>query len=258
MLIPGRNEFHNPFPMALAGYAVVAPDYLGLGVADVRSPYFVFPSQANDLFHSIAAARKAWPDLLSKQFVVAGQSQGGGVAWASAQRQFERPVDGYLGTVAASPFTDVLGAIAADDLAQNNGRVAAIAQGLSSVLPTFELSEWLTDAGIARLRLLQDIQGCGVTGAQLFSAEDGTVQILQDGWNLTSSAAWYKKVSSNGARPFAGPMLVLQGTEDPNANEAVTTESVRQTCRMYPDSQLEYIRWVSYEKIKRERPGLNG
>ena len=238
------DEFHEPFPMALAGYAVIAPDYLGLGVADTISLYFVLPSQANDFYHAIAAAQKAWPDLLSEQFVVAGQSQGGGVAWASAQRQAERPVPGYLGTVAVSPFTDILSIIAADELAQDNGRVVAIAQGLNSVLPGFELSEWLTDAGIARLRLLQEVQGCGTTGAQLFSAEDGTVQILKDGWNFTSSAIWYNDVSSNGGKPFAGPMLVLQGMDDPNANEPVNTEAVRKTCNMYPDSQLEYIRWV--------------
>jgi hypothetical protein len=49
--------------------------------------------------------------------------------------------------------------------------VVAIAQGLSSVLPGFEIEDWITDAGIAGLGLLQETKGCGVTGAQLFSAE---------------------------------------------------------------------------------------
>jgi hypothetical protein len=84
-----------------------------------------------------------------------------------------------------------------------------------------------------------------VTGAVLGDAEDLTVQILKDGWNLTESAQWYNAVSGNGGKPFAGPMLVLQGTEDPNANDLVTTASVKQTCKMYLDSQLEYYRWVS-------------
>ena len=239
------DEFHEPFPIALAGYAVVAPDYLGLGVPNVTSPYFILPSQANDLYFAIEAAQKAWPHSLSKEFVIAGQSQGGGVAWASAQRQAQRPIEGYLGTLAASPFTNTLDAIAADALAEDNARVVAIAQGLSSVLPTFEISDWLTEAGIARLELLQEIKGCGITGGQLFSAEGGTVQILRQGWNLTSSALCYQNITLNGGRPFAGPMLVIQGMDDPNANEPVTTKSVKQTCDMYPHSQLEYIRWVS-------------
>lgn len=234
--------FHEPYPMALAGYAVVAPDYLGLGVKNTTSPYFVLPSQANDLFHAIAAAQQAWPESLSKQFVIAGQSQGGGVAWAAAQRQAERPVEGYLGTVAVSPFPDVLGAIAADEQAEDNTRVTAIAQGLASVLPGFQASEWLTKAGIARLRLLQEIQGCGITAGVL---GDSDVPLLKQGWNHTESAQWYNNVSSPGGKTFAGPMLVLQGTADPNANEPVTTSSVKETCRMFPDSQLEYYRLVS-------------
>ena len=204
------DDYHNPFPLALAGYAVVAPDYAGLGVPNGPCPYFILPAQANDLFHAIAAAQSAWPDMLSEKFVLAGQSQGAAVTWAAAQRQAIRPVKGYLGTIAASPFTDVLQIIAADNQAQNNGRVAGIAQGLNSVLPDFQLSDWLTDAGIARWELLHEIKGCGVTGGQLWSAEGGTIQLLKDGWNETSAAKWYSKIM-NGNKPFAGPMLVVQG-----------------------------------------------
>jgi len=237
------GDFSQQFPLALSGYAVVATDYLGLGVSDVVSPYFILPSHANDLYHAVAAAQSTWGEMLSKEFVVFGQSQGGGTAWSAAQRQVQRPVDGYLGTVAASPFTDVLAIIAADNLAQNNGRVVAIAQGLNSVLSNFTISDWITEAGIKRLELLQEIQGCGLVGAQLFSAEGGTVQILKDGWNLTESAEWYSAHADNGNKPFAGPMLVIQGMDDPNANEPVVTQSVKSTCAMFPDSELHYIRW---------------
>ena len=200
------------------------------------------------MFYAIEAAQKAWSGSLSKEFLITGQSQGGAVSWACAQRQAQKPVPGYLGVLPSSPFTDILDIIAADNQAEDNGRVAAIAQGLGSVLPGFQMSEWLTDAGIARLRLLQEIKGCGLTGAVLFSAEGGTVQILKDGWNLTDSAYRYNNYSMNGRKPFAGPMFVLQGTEDPNANEPVNTETVKKTCEMYPDSQLEYIRFVSTKR----------
>ena len=233
------DEFHVPYPLALAGYAVVATDYLGLGVANTTSPYFVLPSQANDVFHAIAAAQYTWPHMLSKQFVIAGQSQGGGVGWACAQRQYHQPIDGYLGVVAASPFTDVLAIIAADAQAENNGRVTGIAQGLGSVLPSFQLSDWLTDTGIARLRLLQELKGCGSTGSQLFGDTD--IQILKDEWNTTSAAMWYKSISTNSGKPFAGPMLVIQGTDDPNANVPVNTRMVNETCTAFPQGKLYYI-----------------
>lgn len=70
------DEFHEPFPMVLAGYAVVATDYLGFGISGVTSPYFILPSQANDVVLAVQAAQRAWPMSLSKEFVVAGQSQG--------------------------------------------------------------------------------------------------------------------------------------------------------------------------------------
>lgn len=242
------DEFHEPFPMALAGYAVVAPDYAALGVPNGISPYFILPAQANDLFHAVDAAQKQWPSLLSREFVVAGQSQGGGVAWASAQRQYQRPVEGYLGTMAISPFTDILAIIEADSVSQNNGRVAGIAQGLNTVLPDFDLSDWLTDVGVARWNLLHDIKGCGITGGRLWSNASG-VQILKDGWNTSPAAMWYKNVTTNGGKPFAGPLLVMQGMEDPNANEPVNTRMVHLTCEMFPDSQLSYSRWADITHV---------
>ena len=232
------DEFHEPFPLALAGYAVVAPDYLGLGVPGIPSPYFVLPSQANDLFRAIQAAQNAFPSTLSSDFVLMGQSQGGAVAWSAAQRQAQRPVEGYLGTVTVSPFTNVLDDIEADAQAQNNARVVGIAQGLDSVLPSFKLSDWLTDAAIARHSLLEEIGGCGTTGGNLFG---GQTPFLKDGWNLTSAAMWYKNTSDNGDKPFAGPMLVMQGDKDPNANVNVTANSVNSTCAMFPDNSLHYI-----------------
>lgn len=134
-------------------------------------------------------------------------------------------------------------------MAENNARVAGIAQGLSTVLPNFTVSDWLTDAGIARWELLHEIKGCGITGGQIFSAEGGTVQILQDGWNSSSASAWYAETVNNGGKPFAGPMLVMQGMSDPNANEPVTTKSVNETCAMLPESQLEYIRMANITHV---------
>lgn len=197
------DDFHEPFAFALDGYAVVAPDYAGLGVPNVTTNYFLHPAVANDLVFALEAAQKTWPRSLSKDFVVVGQSQGGATAWATAQRQAQRPVAGYLGTVAASPFTDNLADIAAESIGQTNVRIPGIARGIKSVFPDFQLSEWLTDAGLARLRVLEEIDGCSLTASQL--GNDG-VQIVKDDWNETAMAKWYGKAAMNGGKPFAGPM----------------------------------------------------
>jgi pimeloyl-ACP methyl ester carboxylesterase len=233
------DDFHGPFAAALAGFAVVATDYVGLGIPHIDSPYFVLPSQANDVFHAVAAAQQHWSSQLSKEFVLMGQSQGGGTTWAGAQRQAKRPVPGYLGTVSASPFTDVLADIAGESLGQQNGRLAGIAQGLKGVRDNFTLSEWLTDAGIARTKLMLEIQACGAVSGQLFSPAEG-IEFLKPGWNETESAKWWANITSNGERPFAGPMLVMQGDKDGNAIETVTTRVVKKTCEMFPQSKVQY------------------
>ncbi|KAF2151126.1 hypothetical protein K461DRAFT_243371 [Myriangium duriaei CBS 260.36] len=239
------DEFHEPFALALSGYAVVAPDYAGLGVSGVPSPYFVLPAQANDLIHAVQAAQSHFPSL-SKEFVIMGQSQGGGVAWSYAQRQAERPVPGYLGTVAASPFTDIFGSIAADIQSENNARVVGIAQGLNTVLESFQLSDWITDLGIERLRLIQQVGACTTSATSIGGS---AVQILKYGWNYTSSARWYQNVADNGRKPFGGPMLVLQGDIDGNAYAPVTFAAVNATCAMFPRNSLHYIQYTNISHV---------
>ncbi|KAL8709555.1 MAG: hypothetical protein Q9225_007428, partial [Loekoesia sp. 1 TL-2023] len=101
-----RNLWYHlmvPYSLVLQGYVVVAPDYQGLGVGvDARGdtilhPHLSHPSHANDVFYAVQAAQTAFKSL-TKRFVVVGHSLGGGVAWAAAQRQAVRPVEGYLGT----------------------------------------------------------------------------------------------------------------------------------------------------------------
>lgn len=80
-------QYSAPFILALQGYVVVAPDYVGLGVdhwpngTRIQHPAFNNPAHANDLFYAVEAAQTAYPDELSERFVLFGHSQGGGAAW---------------------------------------------------------------------------------------------------------------------------------------------------------------------------------
>ncbi len=111
-----QYHFMAPFLLALQGIVVVAPDYAGLGIAalptgeEVNHPWLAGPAQANDLAHAVTASRAAFPGLLKPRgpFVAMGHSQGGGAAWAFAERQASRPLSGYKGTVAIAPPARVL------------------------------------------------------------------------------------------------------------------------------------------------------
>lgn len=136
----------------LRGYVVVAPVYAGLGVAQdaegnaVNHTWFPNLSHANDLFYAVQAVQSGFEEL-SKQFVVMGHSQGGGMAWAAAQRQAVRPVEGYLGAIAASPPTSFI-ETAKSTPACNFAGPWMLIQALLSNFPDFDPSDILTPAGL--------------------------------------------------------------------------------------------------------------
>ena len=231
-------QFAAVFELALQGYVVVAPDYLGLGVSKdaqgkpLTHPYFGTPSHANDLFYSVQAAQSAFPSL-SKRFVVMGHSQGGGAAWAAAVRQAHRPVKGYLGAVVGSPVTDFIGV---SKITGSDAVAAFIARTLTSLYPSVKLSDILTSAGIGRLSLTAEIQGCLSTATELFADAD----LAKPDWTDNHYVQAYNNFTNPAGKPIAGPMLVLQGDSDSAVPFPVVTESVHQTCTKHPDSKLHY------------------
>jgi pimeloyl-ACP methyl ester carboxylesterase len=159
---------------------VVGTNYAGLGVGEdaegneIRHPYFSKSAHANDIFYSVEAAHKAWP-VLSSRFVTMGHSQGGGAAWACAQRQAERPVEGYLGTIAASPLTQIILQLDYKDshgIPQYLGLAYFIGHALSATLAGFNISEFLTPAGVDHYDLVTAVQGCNGVTAVLDSEPD--------------------------------------------------------------------------------------
>ena len=105
------QHYLAPYALAQAGYVVVGIDYAGLGVSHTANGNFITHeyssniASANDAIYAAQAAHTAFPTRLSKRFVVMGHSEGGGTAWAAAQRQALTPVDGYLSAVAVAPVT---------------------------------------------------------------------------------------------------------------------------------------------------------
>lgn len=211
-------QYSAPFTLALQGYAVVGVDYAGLGInktADgtaITHQWGAHQAGANDIFYAIEAAQKAWPSELSPEFAVMGHSQGGGVAWASAQRQLQKPVPGYLGSVAGSPTTDFSAfvSIPAQYIAPQLGWLAPT---VGSIFPDFQLGDWLSPAGLQAQQLYRDLGGCQSVDTEAFG-EQG-VNYANPEWNETWYASAFNQLISVDGKPFAGPLLVLQGTADP-------------------------------------------
>ncbi|PSN75460.1 alpha/beta-hydrolase, partial [Corynespora cassiicola Philippines] len=238
-----RNLWYQhsaPYALTLQGYAVVAPDYGGLGIDHtsegnpVMHPWLANPAAANDLIYAVEAAQTAFPEL-SKEFVVMGHSQGGGAAWAAAQRQVDTPVPGYLGAIAGSPVSDIIRNLAQPEL--QYAFAWPLAQGLASIFPEFTLSEWFEEAGVRQCELIRELSGCNSVGSQLFWQREGIVkQDWYDSWYLRA----YRDLTANGHRPISGPLLVLQGTADQNLLHPVNAAVVNETCAMFPQSSIQY------------------
>ncbi|KAI4270797.1 MAG: hypothetical protein LQ337_006465 [Flavoplaca oasis] len=253
-------QFTAPYPLVLQGYVVVAPDYAGLGPSKTVSGepiiHQLFASQAaaDDLFYAVEAAQAAFPKL-SEEFVVVGHSQGGGAAWAAAERQAKTPVKGYLGAVSAAPLLNfietlqvgirLLGRDAA--LAVVAPAIAGVARAITSVFPEFDIGSVLTPAGVQSLRILEQIQGCNAPAAEVFTR--GTVPLVRPDLLNNSYAVAYQNLVATGGKEISGPLLVLQGTADTLIPVPVTTRIVNSTSAASPGAAIEYITYEGAEHI---------
>lgn len=242
-----RDLFYDnfvPFALAEAGYAVVAPDYAGLGVstswdgAFIPHQYFASRAGAGDALNALRAAQESFPKKLSNEYVVMGHSQGGAVAWSLAEmlgrkdHKFGDVAKGYLGTVAAAPPTDIFSLVAGI-----GPFLSWIGKDLDQIFPSFNLSDWLTPLGIRRTELVNQVEGSQMVTGHLLTPEDA---IVQPDWKGTWSVQAFEKFANPGNMPFKGPMLVIQGAEDPVVQYNMTKTTVDNTCKRYPNN-LEFL-----------------
>ncbi|KAL9635953.1 MAG: hypothetical protein Q9204_002426 [Flavoplaca sp. TL-2023a] len=253
-------QFTAPYPLVLQGYVVVAPDYAGLGPSRTAGGepiiHQIYASQAaaDDLFYAVEAAQAAFPKL-SEQFVVVGHSQGGGAAWAAAERQAKTPVKGYLGAVSVAPLLNFIGTLQFGisllgrdaALAVVAPAIAGVARAIASVFPEFDIGSVLTPAGVQSLRILEQIQGCNAAATEVFSR--GMVPLAQPDLVNNSYAVAYQNLVAIGGKEIAGPLLVLQGTADTLIPVPVTTRIVNLTSAACPGAAIEYITYEGAEHI---------
>ncbi|URN07451.1 hypothetical protein LUW74_31635 [Actinomadura madurae] len=92
---------------AAAGYAGVAPDYLGLGMGEGKHPYMDAASEASASLDMLRAARTVagrQGRRLERRVLVTGYSQGGHAAMALG-RQLQQGADPYLRLGALAPVS---------------------------------------------------------------------------------------------------------------------------------------------------------
>lgn len=284
-----QYNFMIPFSLALEGFVVIAPDYAGLGVGTfpngdkVSHTWGLGPAQANDLAYAMQAATLGFPNALTNDFVVMGHSEGGGAAWAFAERQADRTkaVPGYLGTVALAPVTAIvkqLGAALANPLDPYlQGSLAIQGLVISSVaaaFPAYGFSAF-SQVGLDRFQVLQRIGGCLPTWGLVFNDILGAIS--KPSWTDDDTVRRWGEISRNGGKAFKGPLLVLAGENDHVLPLNFIEEAVNNTCSLinskkalqneslelitfsgldhFPVIQGSHSRWMAWIKARFEQNG---
>lgn len=234
------HHFQAPYSLALAGFVVVATDYAGLGVSQDGSgrkiihEYANGPAQANDLFYSVPAARQAFPQL-SEEYVVIGSSQGGGAAWAFAEKLVKQPMKGHLGTVSLSPFTHLL------DLPLTEQIWPLLLLFLTPTLREryvdFAPEQIFSPEGSQALETLENLNGCNTIAYQLNRPE-----YLREDWQNSPFFRDFAESTVNGGKELSGPILVIQGGADPIIYPPSVDVALNATIHNFPKSHIEY--WV--------------
>lgn len=266
-----QYHFIVPYNLALEGFAVVAPDWAGLGAArlpngdEIHHPWLNGPAAANDLAYSIEAARKAFPHQLpdDRPFVAMGHSQGGNAAYAFAERQAMSPVPGYRGTISISPPTRVIEQL--DDaqklvasvppaqvatlpfwaLTIINNIQTMLPPSISAVYPSYNFSGF-TDLTYDRWNnVLAAVQGCLPTTQLAFAGVPAT-ELVKPGWDANPTVLeWAERVAVSG-KNFVGPLLLIVGTDDVVSVESINT-AVDRSCKADPDQALEMVTYSNME-----------
>ncbi|GHJ54691.1 lipase [Nonomuraea sp. TT08I-71] len=234
-----------------SGYAVIAPDYAGMGTTG-RPELLNKTAEANDLHFGLRAARHLRTDL-SPRWTMWAHSQGGGAALGLAEQMRWAPEPGYLGAVVTSPAADLPALF--DHVATTPGYGAfgaLLPAGARYSDPRIRLDRTLTAEALARLPITET--GCLGVVSQAYADLTGDTLIRPDTHDPHLSQ--YLRVNSTGALPVAGPLLLVQGDADTVTPRPVTDRITAGLCRVGAD--LEYRVYAGLEHDSYPQWGVTG
>ena len=214
--------------MLLAGFAVVATDYHGLG-SEGPHLYINKGSQARDLLYSVPAARKAVP-ALGRRWVSDGHSQGGLASWGVAELESQRPDPDYLGAVSVSGAAELYGFL--DFIDEHPAMTLYLpwaAAGIKARFAAFQPDSLLTPVIMAQYPSVTD-HGCWYAG---YATYKDTVKhtALQPNWRDNPYVKRWTEENTLGNIRVTKPLLVITGEADQTVTLAGVRATVMQACR---------------------------
>lgn len=215
------------------GYAVVGTDYVGLGNNYTQHKYCSFLAQANDVYYSTIAAKKAF-NIFSDEWVAVGHSQGGGTVWKLSESELVKNDDNFLGTVALAPATRLWDMFLENLKAKAfMGYAAYHAKAMQRIMPSYNLSV-LGDKLRKRMVIADKAQLC-FSGLMSLSADLTNDEIVSSEGIKTDDplfSEWQETMApaSTPGSCSSQPVLVIQGLNDSSVLAQVTRDVYRRAC----------------------------
>lgn len=239
---PSLYDYTSWSQLVIAGYAVVATDYAGLGNNYTSHKYVASAANANDTYWSVIAARNAFRNVLSYNWTSIGHSQGGGAVWKLSEHSLvQDPASGYLGGVAVAPVSKIYDALVSLDelrkLLESSGSDSPLSLGVlpsavlgvKSTFPDYEapvISQTMkTRIELAKIGQFCDAAISGLTSDLGFNALS----------NFTAESDTILKQFQELNAPAQGdsaskPLLLILGAEDTIVSEESGTASWKDSC----------------------------
>lgn len=242
-LMEGVHEF------LLEGYAVVATDYPGLGVA-AGSSYLLGIPESNSVLDAVRAARAIPETRIGDEFVLWGHSQGGQAVLFAAERaaQYAPELD-LLGVAVAAPAAD-LTELMSDYIIDVSGVTIA-----SYAIPAYQAA-YADRYSPAELAAILTPAGASATpemAALCLLSENARIHAIADpliGRYVTSDPAttepWRTLLEENsaGGSPIEVPVFVGQGLADRLVRPEATEDYVELLCTQGAD-----VRFLRYTDV---------
>jgi alpha-beta hydrolase superfamily lysophospholipase len=232
-----------------AGYAVVLPDYEGLGTRGPH-PYLVGAATAHATLDAVRATRLFKPAEASARFIAWGVGQGGHAALFTGQEaDTYAPELELAGVAAGAPATDLRRLLRADN-----------DTAFGRVLAAYTLATW--SHGYPRLRLdrilsrpARDVVAQVATlclpadhGSLKAALGDQTVQLTYSSRQPWDTQPWKRLLARNspGTTAIPVPVIITQGADDRVVRPALTARFVRRLCRLGSIVQYRPSRGVAH------------
>ncbi len=234
-----RNVGHGPFLSMYVnlGYAVVAPDYTGLGT-DFRNAFLDGPSNATDVIASIAAARAAAPQL-GARWIVMGEAEGSLAAVAVAEKENEIRDPGYLGSIVISGLAGAKELYGHSALGSSSFMLISLAYGIKTVYPQFQVSGMLTEKALARYPHIDQICLESAKSDELLPSET-----IKPGWEANGLVRQYFARSSLAQSRADGPIMVISSDADQAIPATEIAQGIAGMCK-----QGDRIQWKRYPDL---------